>query len=71
MRARVVIGEQLLHLFGDDGACIRRYPISTAARGAGEEQGSHCTPRGRRPGARPDRCRCRLRYGVSWSQADW
>lgn len=47
MRARVVIREQLLHLFGDDGACIRRYPISTAARGAGEEQGSHCTPRGR------------------------
>lgn len=31
----------------DDGALIRRYPVSTAAKGAGEASGSHCTPRGR------------------------
>ena len=26
---------------------LRSYPVSTAARGVGEQQGSHCTPRGR------------------------
>jgi hypothetical protein len=26
---------------------IRQYPVSTAANGAGEEDGSYCTPRGR------------------------
>ena len=31
----------------DDGALIRRYPVSTAAKGAGEASGSYCTPRGR------------------------
>lgn len=31
----------------DDGALIRRYPVSTAANGAGEASGSYCTPRGR------------------------
>ena len=36
MRVRVDIGEQVLSLIGDDGACIRRYPVSTAANGAGE-----------------------------------
>ena len=47
MRVRVDIGEQMLSLIGDDGACIRRYRVSTAANGAGEETGSYCTPRGR------------------------
>ncbi|TCS71150.1 L,D-transpeptidase-like protein [Sulfuritortus calidifontis] len=31
----------------DAGALIRRYPVSTAAKGAGEASGSYCTPRGR------------------------
>ncbi len=31
----------------DDGALIQRYPVSTAANGAGEASGSYCTPRGR------------------------
>ena len=47
MRVRGDIGAQRLSLFGDDGACIRRYAVSTAANGAGEQQGSYRTPRGR------------------------
>lgn len=47
MRVRVDIGRQALEVFADDGACIRRYAVSTAANGAGEQSGSHRTPRGR------------------------
>lgn len=47
MRIEVSLSRQELALVGDDGACIRRYPVSTAARGAGELQDSGCTPRGR------------------------
>ena len=46
MRITINIGEQRLDLFGDDGACIRRYRVSTALAGAGERNGSGCTPRG-------------------------
>lgn len=47
MRIRVDISSQTLFLFGDDGVCIRRYSVSTAKNGAGEEKGSYRTPRGR------------------------
>jgi L,D-transpeptidase YbiS len=47
MQIRISIPLQELCLFADDGACIRRYRISTAAKGAGERSGSNCTPRGR------------------------
>ncbi|MBV2265041.1 MAG: L,D-transpeptidase [Thauera sp.] len=47
MRIRVDLGRQCLELFGKDGACIRRYVVSTGERGAGERSGSLCTPRGR------------------------
>lgn len=47
MRIRVGLGDQRLDLFGRDGACIRRYRISTALNGPGEVQDSGCTPRGR------------------------
>lgn len=47
MRIHVSIARQTLDLYAADGACIRRYPISTAANGPGEEQGSHRTPLGR------------------------
>ncbi|THF66422.1 L,D-transpeptidase [Pseudothauera nasutitermitis] len=47
MRAVVHLGRQELALYGDDGACIRRYTVSTARNGAGEQSGSECTPRGR------------------------
>ena len=47
MHLRVALGRQCLELFGADGACIRRYAVSTGERGAGERSGSLCTPRGR------------------------
>ena len=46
MRIRVDIGRQCLELFGDDTACIRRYAVSTALNGVGEDAGSYRTPRG-------------------------
>lgn len=33
--------------FPDGDLLIRQYPVSTAAKGAGERNGSYCTPRGR------------------------
>lgn len=47
MRIHVSLADQRLSLFGDDGACIRRYRVSTALNGPGEVQDSGCTPRGR------------------------
>lgn len=47
MHLRVDLGRQCLELFGADGACIRRYAVSTGERGSGERSGSLCTPRGR------------------------
>lgn len=47
MRIRIDIPGQTLALYGNDGACIRRYAVSTARNGAGERKGSYCTPRGR------------------------
>lgn len=34
-------------MFDAAGVLVRRYPVSTAAKGVGEENGSYCTPRGR------------------------
>ncbi|MCB1962467.1 MAG: L,D-transpeptidase [Rhodocyclaceae bacterium] len=47
MNIVVDLGAQQLALFGDDGACIRRYRVSTALNGPGEQKDSMCTPRGR------------------------
>ena len=47
MQILIDIPSQTLSLFGGDGACIRRYRVSTARNGAGEASGSFCTPRGR------------------------
>ena len=47
MHIQIDIPSQTLSLFGQDGACIRRYSVSTARNGAGEASGSFCTPRGR------------------------
>lgn len=47
MRISIGIREQVLELFDDNGKLLRRYPVSTGANGAGEENGSFCTPRGR------------------------
>ncbi len=46
-RIDISIGDQRLTLFDDEGRELRRYPVSTARGGAGERQGSYCTPRGR------------------------
>ncbi|MDD5241250.1 MAG: L,D-transpeptidase [Sulfuricella sp.] len=46
MRIRIVVADQTLELFGDQDELIRRYVISTALNGVGEESGSYCTPRG-------------------------
>jgi len=45
-RIEISIPEQSLALFGDDGKELKRYPVSTSRNGAGERQGSFCTPRG-------------------------
>ena len=46
-RIRIDIGSQQLELLDDDGGLIRRYRISSASNGVGEENGSFRTPRGR------------------------
>ena len=46
MRIDVSIAEQSLTLFDDNGAVMKRYSVSTAAKGAGEQMGSYQTPRG-------------------------
>ena len=43
----ISIPAQTLTLRDDAGGTVREYPVSTARRGAGEESGSFCTPRGK------------------------
>lgn len=47
MHIHISIARQLLTLIDGVGQVIRSYPISTASRGAGEQYGSFCTPRGK------------------------
>ncbi|MFZ5502962.1 MAG: L,D-transpeptidase family protein [Pseudomonadota bacterium] len=47
MKITIHIPAQQLELFDDAGALLRRYAVSTGANGAGEEENSFCTPRGR------------------------
>lgn len=47
MRLHISIATQTLRLLDDAGGELGRWPVSTAARGAGEQSGSYCTPRGR------------------------
>lgn len=46
-RIHISIARQELTLFDDQGHVERRYAVSTAGRGVGEQRGSYCTPRGR------------------------
>lgn len=46
-RIRIDLDTQSLDLLDDNEELIERYSISTAKNGAGEQSGSHCTPRGR------------------------
>ena len=43
---RIDVPSQTLELFDDEGSLLRRYVVSTGARGVGERNGSYCTPRG-------------------------
>lgn len=49
MPERIVIdlASQTLRLLDEAGSEHARYLVSTATKGAGERDGSHCTPRGR------------------------
>ena len=47
MKIEVSIPAQRLRLFDDAGRELRSYAVSTAKDGAGEQDGSLCTPRGR------------------------
>ena len=47
MKLRIDLTAQALELRDDGNTVLRRYPISSAANGPGEESGSYCTPRGR------------------------
>ncbi|PLX76019.1 MAG: L,D-transpeptidase [Azoarcus sp.] len=77
MHIRIDIATQRLDLFDEDGCCIRRYRVSTALNGAGEEMDSGCTPRGRhriracigRSAARGTVFRGRRPTGEVWSPA--
>jgi len=47
MRIHISIAQQSLTLFDAAGQVLRRYSVSTASRGVGEQRGSYCTPRGK------------------------
>ncbi len=47
MKIRVDIAAQQLAVLDDAGKMLRRYAVSSAANGAGEQFGSNCTPRGK------------------------
>lgn len=47
MKINIHIAAQQLELLDDAGKLLRCYTVSTAANGAGEVCGSHCTPRGK------------------------
>jgi hypothetical protein len=47
MLIRVLLAPQTLTLFDDQERPLRHYPVSSAAKGAGEQSGSCRTPRGR------------------------
>jgi len=46
MRLEIDLGRQALVLKNASGALLKRYPVSTSKFGAGEQNGSFCTPRG-------------------------
>lgn len=75
MRIRISLPAQTLELHDDDGGLLRRYAVSTAKNGAGEQCGSYMTPRGRHlirakvgAGATPNTVFVRRRpTGETWS----
>src|SRR5690606_30143753 len=47
MKIEISLARQALRLLDDEDRAIRTYAVSTAKKGAGEKNGSFCTPRGR------------------------
>ncbi len=47
MKIEISLARQALRLLDDEDRAIRTYAVSTAKNGAGEKNGSFCTPRGR------------------------
>lgn len=47
MKIEISLPLQRLVLLGENGEALKTYPVSTAKNGAGEKNGSLCTPRGR------------------------
>ena len=47
MHIRISLPQQTLELFDARSNMLATYPVSTAKNGAGEQNGSYCTPRGR------------------------
>ena len=47
MKIAISLANQTLSLFDTAGNLLDVWPVSTARRGAGEQKGSYCTPRGR------------------------
>ena len=47
MKINIYIATQQLELLDDSGQLLRRYAVSSAAKGVGEMLGSYCTPRGK------------------------
>ena len=47
MKIHISLAQQSLRLLDDNGNTLGCWPISSAARGAGESRGSYCTPRGK------------------------
>jgi lipoprotein-anchoring transpeptidase ErfK/SrfK len=45
-RIEISIPEQSLVLLSEEGRTLKRYSVSTSRNGAGEHEGSFCTPRG-------------------------
>ena len=45
-KIEICIPDQTLTLRSDQGRSLKRYIVSTSRNGAGEQQGSYCTPRG-------------------------
>jgi len=43
----ISIASQELYLYGDNDYVVRRFRISSASKGAGQENGSFCTPLGK------------------------
>ena len=47
LQIRISIAHQTLDVFDENAKCLRTYSVSTASRGAGEINGSFCTPLGK------------------------